>query len=70
VLIVDETRRTGGVGEGVIAALVEAGFRGPVDRVAAQDSFVPLGEAANLVLVSEEQIVDRTVSLDDRPSVM
>ncbi len=38
-------------------------------RVAAEDSFVPLGEAANLVLVSEEQIVDRAVSLVDRPSV-
>jgi 2-oxoisovalerate dehydrogenase E1 component len=30
VLIVDETRRTGGVSEGLITALVEGGFRGPM----------------------------------------
>ena len=29
VLVVDETRRTGGVSEGVVAALVDAGFDGP-----------------------------------------
>jgi len=56
VLIVDETRRTGGVSEGVVAALVDAGFDGRVARVASQDSFVPLGDAARLVLVSEDEI--------------
>ena len=45
-LVVDETRRTGGVGEGVVTALVEAGFGGPILRVASQDSFIPLGPAA------------------------
>jgi len=58
VLVVDETRRSGGVGEGVIAALVEGGFAGPIARVAAADSFVPLGAAAGFVLVSEQQIID------------
>jgi 2-oxoisovalerate dehydrogenase E1 component len=58
VLVVDETRRSGGVGEGIIAALVEGGFSGPIARVAAADSFVPLGAAAGLVLVSEQQIID------------
>jgi len=57
VLIVDETRQTGGVGEGIAAALIDAGFTGPIARVASADSFVPLGPAANLVLVSEEEIV-------------
>ena len=57
VLIVDETRRTGGVSEGIIAGLVDAGFGGPIARVAGKDSFVPLGAAANLVLVSENDIV-------------
>ncbi|MBX6722013.1 MAG: hypothetical protein IRY92_02050, partial [Dactylosporangium sp.] len=33
VLIVDETRRSGGVGEGVLAALVDAGYVGAVRRV-------------------------------------
>ncbi|HEU5206450.1 MAG TPA: thiamine pyrophosphate-dependent enzyme [Gaiellaceae bacterium] len=56
VLVVDETRRTGGVSEGVIAELVDAGFEGKVARVASKDSFVPLGDAARLVLVSEDDI--------------
>ena len=56
VLIVDETRRSGGVGEGVLAALVDAGFVGSVRRVAAADTFIPLGHAAKHVLVSEEMI--------------
>ncbi|WP_433079367.1 transketolase C-terminal domain-containing protein [Dactylosporangium sp. CA-052675] len=63
VLVVDETRRSGGVGEGVIAALVDAGYVGVARRVAAVDSFVPLGPAANHVLVSEEQIVQGARSL-------
>jgi 2-oxoisovalerate dehydrogenase E1 component len=56
VLIVDETRRTGGVSEAVVTALVDAGFEGTLERVASKDSFVPLGDAANLVLVSEAEI--------------
>jgi 2-oxoisovalerate dehydrogenase E1 component len=56
VLVVDETRRTGGVSEGVFAELVDAGFDGVMGRAASKDSFVPLGDAARLVLVSEEEI--------------
>ncbi|MFF4810761.1 thiamine pyrophosphate-dependent enzyme [Micromonospora chersina] len=56
VLVVDETRRSGGVGEGVIAALVDGGYVGTARRVAGLDSFVPLGPAARQVLVSEEAI--------------
>jgi 2-oxoisovalerate dehydrogenase E1 component len=58
VLVVDETRHSGGVGEGVITGLVEAGFSGAIERVAAVDSFIPLGDAANLVLVGEDDIVE------------
>jgi 2-oxoisovalerate dehydrogenase E1 component len=57
VLVVDETRRSGGVGEGIIAALVERDVDAGITRIAAADSFVPLGAAANLVLVSEDDIV-------------
>ena len=57
VLMVDETRHSGGVGEGVLAGLVEGGFGGRISRVAARDTFIPLGDAANLVLVSEDDIV-------------
>ena len=56
VLVVDETRRTGGVSEGILAELVDAGFDGRMARVTSKDSFVPLGDAARLVLVSEEEI--------------
>jgi 2-oxoisovalerate dehydrogenase E1 component len=66
VLVVDETRRTGGVSEGVVTALVDAGFTGAVRRVAGADSFVPLGKAAQLVLVSEadvEHAADELVSM-------
>ncbi len=56
VVVVDETRRSGGVGEAVVAGLVEEGYRGELKRIAASDSFVPLGDAARLVLVSEADI--------------
>jgi 2-oxoisovalerate dehydrogenase E1 component len=58
VLIVDETRRSGGVGEGVLAALVDAGYVGSARRIAAVDSFVPLGPAAREVLVAEDAITE------------
>ncbi len=56
VLVADETRRTGGVSEGVIAALADAGFTGRVRRVASEDSFIPLGDAASAVLLTEAAI--------------
>jgi 2-oxoisovalerate dehydrogenase E1 component len=56
VLVVDETRRSGGVSEGVLAALVDAGFDGRMARVTSKDSFIPLGDAALHVLVSEADI--------------
>ena len=55
-LVVDETRRTGGVGEGVVAELLDAGYTGRLARVSSKDSFVPLGDAARLVLLSEDEI--------------
>jgi len=56
VLIVDETRRSGGVSEGVIAELTDAGYRGTIARVTSADSFIPLGDAAQHVLLSEADI--------------
>ena len=56
VMVVDETRRSGGVGEAVVAGLVAESFDGPIERVAAHDSFIPLGDAAQVVLVSEADI--------------
>ena len=66
VLIVDETRHTGGVGEGVLAALVEHGFAGLMDRVASSDSFIPLGDAALQVLLSEDTIEAAAIKLVGR----
>ncbi|MEU4427414.1 transketolase C-terminal domain-containing protein [Actinoplanes sp. NPDC024001] len=63
VLIVDETRRSGGVGEGVLAALVDGAFVGSVRRVAAADAPVPLGPAAQLVLVGEDAITQGAQAL-------
>ncbi len=56
VLVVDETRLSGGVAEGVLAALIDHGFKGRMARVASKDSFIPLGDAAKLVLLSESEI--------------
>jgi 2-oxoisovalerate dehydrogenase E1 component len=66
VLVVDETRATGGVSEGIVTALVDAGFDGRVRRVASKDSFVPLGDAATLVLLSEAEIADAVRELSRR----
>jgi 2-oxoisovalerate dehydrogenase E1 component len=67
-LVVDETRHGGGVGEGLITALVENGFTGPMSRVSSQDSFVPLGRAANHVLLSEHEIEKAAIALSERNS--
>jgi 2-oxoisovalerate dehydrogenase E1 component len=63
VLVVDETRRTGGVSEGVVTALVDAGYQGRVARVTSEDSFVPLGPAASAVLLDEPTIEKAAVDL-------
>jgi 2-oxoisovalerate dehydrogenase E1 component len=63
VLVADETRRSGGVGEGVLAVLVEGGFEGRMARVSSRDSYVPLGDAAGLVLLGEQDIESAALAL-------
>ncbi len=54
----DECRRTaGGIAEAVVADLAESGYPGRLASVRAADSYVPLGAAANLVLVQTPDIV-------------
>jgi len=65
VLVVDETRRTGGVSEGVVTALADAGYAGLIRRVTSHDSFVPLGPAASTVLLDEPTIEKAAVGLLD-----
>jgi 2-oxoisovalerate dehydrogenase E1 component len=57
VVVVDETRSSGGVSEGVLAALVDAGYAGQLARVTSADSYIPLGPAAEHVLLTEDQVV-------------
>ena len=56
IVVVDETRAAAGVSEGVITALVDAGWRGRLSRVTSADSVIPLGPAAATVLLSEDDI--------------
>jgi 2-oxoisovalerate dehydrogenase E1 component len=63
VLIADETRRTGGVSEGVLSVLADSRFGGWVTRVTSEDSFIPLGDAADAVLLSQQQIEDAARAL-------
>jgi 2-oxoisovalerate dehydrogenase E1 component len=63
VLVADETRRTGGVSEAIITTLVDAGFSGTISRVNSEDSFIPLGDAAHAVLLSEAAIESRARAL-------
>ena len=58
ILVVDEGRRSAGVGEGIITAIVEGGQGDkPLRRVVGADTFTPLAGAALLVLPSEQDIV-------------
>jgi 2-oxoisovalerate dehydrogenase E1 component len=58
VLVVDECRRTGaGIADAVVADLAESGYERSIRSVRARDSFVPLGPAADHVLVQVEDIV-------------
>ena len=64
VLVVDETRRTGGVSEGVVTGLLESGYAGLVRRVTAEDSPVPLGPAAEHVVLTEAKVEQAVRRLD------
>ncbi len=64
VLVVDECRRTGGgIAEPVVAELAERGYPGKLRSVRALDSYVPLGPAANLVLIQVKDILDAALAL-------
>ena len=58
ILVLDEGRKSAGVGEGIITALAEAGCGAtPMKRVVGADTFTPLAGAALLVLPGEAEIV-------------
>jgi 2-oxoisovalerate dehydrogenase E1 component len=58
ILVLDEGRKSAGVGEGVITAIVEGGCGAtPMQRVVGADTFTPLAGAALLVLPGEAEVV-------------
>ena len=58
VVVFDEGRPDGGIGEAMLSLLVEAGQGGkPITRVTGADCYIPLAAAANLVLAGEEQLL-------------
>ncbi|MEE8169699.1 MAG: transketolase C-terminal domain-containing protein, partial [Phycisphaerae bacterium] len=64
VLVVDECRRAGGLGEAVVAGLIERAARDvAITLLAAEDTYVPLGPAMQLVMPSEGRITDAAVHL-------
>ncbi|MCA9726180.1 MAG: MFS transporter [Candidatus Eisenbacteria bacterium] len=66
-LVVDEGRRSGGASEAIITAIVEHARPGiAIRRVVGEDTYIPLGPAANEVLPSEEQILRAARLLVDR----
>jgi 2-oxoisovalerate dehydrogenase E1 component len=58
VLVADECRATGGgVADAIVADLAEAGLGVPLASVRSRDTYVPLGPAADTVLLSEDDVV-------------
>ncbi|GJL94408.1 MAG: MFS transporter [Hyphococcus sp.] len=62
VLVVDECRKTGSPSEEIIAALNDRQSGLSIARITGDDTFIPLGPAANEVLISEEDIVAAAVA--------
>ena len=58
ILIVDESRRSGSLSEKLMTILTEAGRGNAASRITAEDCFIPLGPAAELVLPSKQSIVE------------
>ena len=58
ILIVDESRRSGSLSEKLMTILTEAGRDNAVSRITAEDCFIPLGPAAELVLPSKASIIE------------
>jgi len=64
VLIVDECRRRGSLSEELFTALHEAKpSYYSIQRLTAEDSFIPLGKAAYITLPSRDQIVDQAQAM-------
>ncbi len=69
VLIVDECRVTGSQSEALMALFTERAPEIAVKRIAADDSFIPLGRAATLTLPSRDSIVAAAIEHASRARV-
>ncbi|MEL7319270.1 MAG: transketolase C-terminal domain-containing protein, partial [Pseudomonadota bacterium] len=65
VLIVDETRRSGGVAEALMALFAESGVRS-MARVTATDSFIATGPAYGATMPSRESILEAAMALVEK----
>ncbi|MDT9600344.1 thiamine pyrophosphate-dependent enzyme [Sphingosinicella rhizophila] len=63
VLIVDECRTTGSQSEALMAMFAERAPDRQVRRIAAEDSFIPLGRAATITMPSRDSIVEAALRL-------
>jgi 2-oxoisovalerate dehydrogenase E1 component len=64
ILVVDEGRRSAGVGEGIITAIVESGHGAkPLRRVVGADTYTPLAGAAFAVIPADADIVNAAIDL-------
>jgi 2-oxoisovalerate dehydrogenase E1 component len=58
ILVLDEGRPDGGIGEGIVTALVERGLADrPIRRITGKDCYIPLGDAAKLMLPDEVEVL-------------
>jgi 2-oxoisovalerate dehydrogenase E1 component len=63
ILIVDECRTTGSQSEALMAMFAERAPGKAVRRIAAEDSFIPLGRAATITMPSGDSIIDAALGL-------
>lgn len=69
VLVVDEGRRTGGVGEAILAVLMEnGGAEIRATRITSLDTYIPLGPAADCVLPQDKDVVSAALELLSKES--
>jgi 2-oxoisovalerate dehydrogenase E1 component len=66
VLIVDECRITGSQSEALVTLLAEHAPGLAVSRIAADDSFIPLGRAATITLPSRDGIVAAALAMVEK----
>jgi len=69
VLVLDEGRPYGGIGEAVVTSLVEHGVADcPIKRITGQDCYIPLGNAAKLMMPDEARVAAAVRELLSRTS--